>query len=118
MTTQSCKSKGRKAQQAVRDHLRILGASYDLEDDDIKSTSMGVSGLDIVLSPAARKVFDLAVEVKCVEKLVVPTTFWKHYNLYKDSPSLKLLVHSKNRHTPLVTLRIEDFMKILEKSIA
>ena len=48
----SSKAKGRKLQNMVRDALR--GAFPTLEEDDIKSQTMGMTGEDIVLSPAAR----------------------------------------------------------------
>lgn len=78
---------------------------------------MGVSGQDVQLSPAARKIFDLYIESKNVEKLNVPGTFWEHYGKYDTKPGLKLLIHSRNRQSPLVTMRIEDFMTLLRKSI-
>jgi len=75
---------------------------------------MGQNGVDVILSPAAKKVFNLSVECKNVEKLNVPTVFQEHYEKYPDA-SLKLLVHCRNRVEPLVTLRLEDFAAYLEK---
>ena len=49
----SSKAKGRKLQNFVRDQLRV--AFPCLEEDDVKSQTMGMPGEDIVLSPAARK---------------------------------------------------------------
>ena len=49
----SSKAKGRKLQNMMRDALR--DAFPLLEEDDIKSQTMGMTGEDIVLSPAARK---------------------------------------------------------------
>ena len=50
MKTSSAKAKGRRLQQKVRDLL--LETFTELEPDDIRSTSMGVSGEDLQLSPA------------------------------------------------------------------
>ena len=66
----SSKAKGRKLQNMVRDALR--SAFPDLEEDDIKSQTMGMTGEDIVLSPAARKVIPYSFECKNVERL----QFW------------------------------------------
>lgn len=77
---------------------------------------MGQNGVDVILSPAAQKIFDLAVECKNVEKLNVVTTFTKHYEHYKNHSSLKILVHSRNRTEPMVTLRLEDFLGLLERA--
>lgn len=61
-TTASAKAKGRLGQQEVRD--RLLKAFPELHPDDIKSQIMGVNGEDIVLSPRAREVLPLSIEVK------------------------------------------------------
>jgi hypothetical protein len=67
MKPASAKAKGRKLQQWVRDAL--LAAAPDLEPDDVRSTSMGASGEDLLLSPAARRVFPISIECKCQERL-------------------------------------------------
>ena len=51
-TGRSSKAKGRRLQNLVRDLLRKK--FHHLEDDDIKSATMGIGGEDIVLSPRAR----------------------------------------------------------------
>lgn len=71
MRPQSAKAKGRRFQQWVRDAL--LKAAIWLEEDDIRSTSMGASGEDLLLSPAARRVYPISVECKNVESLSI----WK-----------------------------------------
>jgi hypothetical protein len=117
MRTSSKKAKGRRCQDLTRDALRLLGKDRGLEDDDIKSALMGASGVDIVLSPAALRVFPLDVECKNVEALNVTTTFWKHFEMYKPRSTMKILVHMKNHHRPLVTLLFSDFINLLEDSL-
>ena len=56
MKTKSAKAKGRNLQNYVRDKLRKIFVEEwtkvpRLEDDDIKSQTMGMGGEDIVLSP-------------------------------------------------------------------
>ena len=118
MKTSSCKGKGRRLQNAVRDMLREMGEPFCLEDDDIKATPMGSSGVDTLLSPAAKKVFNLCIECKNVEKLNVVTTFIKHYRAYagkeKWKGSMKLLIHSRNHTEPMVTMRLSTFKKLLQ----
>ena len=70
MNVRSNKAKGRKLQNMVRDILRLSFPS--LEEDDIKSQTMGMTGEDIVLSPAARKKIPYSFECKNVERL----QFW------------------------------------------
>jgi hypothetical protein len=117
LKTSSAKAKGRRLQQFVRDVLRIIGKDYGLVDGDIESRGMGQAGVDLILSPAAKKVMDLAVECKNVERLQVVPTFNEHYEKYKNEPSLKLLVHGKNRTEPLVTMRFEEFVNLLRSSL-
>jgi len=60
--TRNSKAKGRLGQQEIRD--KILDTFPKLHPDDVKSTVMGDTGEDIQLSPAARKIIPLSIEVK------------------------------------------------------
>ena len=62
MKTRSAKNKGKRLQNEVRD--LILETFKQLEPDDVRSTTMGDSGEDVLLSPAARKLFPFSVECK------------------------------------------------------
>lgn len=117
MKTSSAKAKGRRLQQLVRDALRRIGTAHGLVDGDFESRGMGQAGVDVILSPAAKKLVDLAIECKNVEKLRVVPTFNEHFAKYKDEPSMKLLVHSKNHQEPLVTMRFDEFVYLLEKGL-
>jgi hypothetical protein len=77
---------------------------------------MGASGLDVILSPAARKVFgDHAWECKNVEKLNVPTVFLEHEAKYPGKVSF--LAHKRN-HTPILcTMRLETLLELLSLQI-
>lgn len=117
MKTSSAKAKGRRLQQQVRDLLRTIGKPRGLVAEDIESRGMGQNGVDLILSPAAKKVFNLSIECKNVEKLNVITTFKEHYDKYAEDSSLKLLIHSKNNSATLVTLNLLDFLELLEKGL-
>ena len=67
MKTRSAKNKGKRLQNDVRD--LILETFKQLEPDDVRSTTMGDSGEDVLLSPKARKLFPFSVECKNQEKL-------------------------------------------------
>lgn len=118
--TSSCKAKGRKLQQLVCKTLfdTFVKLHPDLQTDDIKSTAMGQSGVDVLLSPFAKKRIPLAVECKAVEKLNIPTTFEQHYSKYSESTEVPILVSRRNRSQALVTLRWNDFLEILSKAAA
>jgi hypothetical protein len=118
MKTSSAKAKGRRHQQAIRDDLRDLLKPYGIVDEDIESRGMGQAGEDLILSPAAKAVLNLLIEAKNVEKLNVVGVFDKHYELYRDKPGLKLLIHTRNRAQPLVTLKWSDLLGILRTNIS
>jgi hypothetical protein len=60
--TSSAKSKGRKLQNHIRD--RILKHFPWLKEGDVESRSMGSGGVDIMMSPRARKTFPISIEAK------------------------------------------------------
>lgn len=106
MKTQSAKAKGRKLQQYVRDKLLTIFPT--LEKDDIKSTSMGASGEDILLSPAARRKFPYSVECKSHASFAV----YKHFEQAEENSDRyePLLIIKANRKKPLVVLDLDHFL--------
>jgi hypothetical protein len=77
---------------------------------------MGANGVDIMFSPAARRVFGpLAIECKNVEALNVVSTFLAHAEKYPQD--IPYLVHKRNRTVPLCTLRFTDLLRLLERSL-
>lgn len=107
----SAKAKGRRFQQKVRDAL--LEKRPDLEPDDIRSTSMGAGGEDILFSPAARRIYPLSIECKCVEKLNI----WDAIKQAKDNSGkhTPAVAFSRNNEDTWVAVPLEyflDFFKI------
>ena len=84
MKSRSAKNKGKRLQNSVRD--LILEKFNQLEEDDVRSITMGD---DILLSPAARKLFPFSVECKNQEKLNI----WS---------SLEQTETNAGKHTPLL----------------
>jgi hypothetical protein len=116
MRTSSAKAKGRRLQDALREGLREIGKEHGLEADDIKSQIMGVPGCDIVMSPAAKAVFnDLKCECKNREQLNVVSTFLTHAAKYNNKNAI--LVHKRNHTPPLVTMFLTDYLELLGKSV-
>ena len=110
MKTQSAKAKGRKFQQWVRD---LIIESFDLEDDDVRSCSMGAGGEDIQMSPAARRKFSFSIECKNVERLNV-------YDAYEQACANSggyepLLFMKRNRKKPLVVMDAEAFVNLMKQ---
>ena len=107
MKTSSAKGKGRRLQQWTRD--QILETFEELEPDDVRSTSMGASGMDVQLSPAAQKLFGFAVECKNVESRLM---FGKHLNSAEANAGHlePMLVIKKNGKAPLSRSWIAEWL--------
>lgn len=111
MKTQSAKAKGRLLQQWVRDLILRLG--FKLTDRDVKSTSMGASGEDVLLSEAAVKQFPLSIECKNLAAFAG----YKHLeqaksNCPKDCEPIAVV--KANRKTPIVLVDAEYFFTLVK----
>ncbi len=110
MKTRSAKNKGKRLQNKVRD-LLLETFKDELEPDDIRSQIMGMSGEDIVLSPAARRLFPFSVECKAQESLSIWSALEQaESNAGKHIP---LLVFKRNRSKTYVTIELEEFIKLI-----
>lgn len=118
MLTSSCKAKGRKLQQLVAKSLyeTFVALFPDLSQDDIKSVGMGQSGVDVVLSPLARKYIPLAIECKARESINTTKTFEDHFAKYANTNDIKLLIQRRNRGEALAVLRWSDLLIILSRA--
>jgi len=106
--TASAKQKGRALQQLVS--ATILKHFPELEADDVKSTSMGASGEDVLLSPAARRVVPLSIECKATEKFNMREAWDQAVaNAKKWNP---VVVHRKNRSKPIIICDLEYFLSV------
>ena len=110
MKTRSAKNKGKRLQNNIRDIL--LENFTELEPDDIKSTTMGESGEDIQLSPAARKLIPYAIEYKNKEKLNIWESLKQaESNSEKGKP---VLIFKRNRSKTYAVLEIQDFIDLIK----
>lgn len=123
MLTSSKKSKGRRLQQYVRDKLREKQYSvsegygeYDrfyLEEDDVRSTSMGASGVDVQLSPKAQSVIPLDIETKNTET-ASPWAWMKQAKANTKEGRMPCVVFTRNREGDVYAMvRFEDLVKLL-----
>jgi hypothetical protein len=109
MRTSSCKAKGRKGQQALRD--AILAAFPALTADDVRSTPTGVTGADLMLSRAAKDAFPYSPEAKQVEKLNI----WQAISQAESNAGnlTPLVVFGRNRTKPWAAVPLDHFMKLV-----
>lgn len=111
MKTRSAKNKGKRLQNSVRDIL-LETFKEQLEPDDIKSTTMGESGEDIQLSPAARKIIPFAFECKNQEKLNIWSSLEQaEENAQSHTP---VLIFKRNRSKTYAVLEIKDFIELIK----
>ena len=107
------KAKGRKLQNLLRDLLRVAFPS--LEEDDVKSQTMGMPGEDIVLSPAARRKIPYSFECKNVERLSFWATVEQCEANCKEGLSPAIVV-KKNRKDPMVAIPLNVFLGLIKES--
>jgi len=108
---QSAKAKGRRLQQEVRD--AILAAFPELQPGDVRSTSMGAGGEDILLSPAAFRCVPFAIECKNQEALNVWTALQQ---AAEHSVMDGLLVFKRNKSPTYVALQLDHFLALLKEA--
>ena len=109
--TKSAKAKGRLGQQEVRD--RLLQNFPDLHPDDIKSTVMGDTGADIQLSPAARKLIPLSIEVKR-RKDGLKTAYTYVEQAVKHGDGEPVVFFRADRKPWLVMIGMEHYMDLIK----
>jgi len=89
---------------------KLLEKFHKLEEDDIKSTSMGAGGEDVQLSPAARKLIPFSIECKSRKSIAV----YSYMDQAKDncpSGAEPLVVVKADRKDPLVILDADYFIR-------
>ena len=111
MKPRSAKNKGKRLQNKVRD---IILEKFDkLEPDDVRSITMGDAGEDILLSPAARRLFPFSVECKAQESLSIWSALQQaESNAGKHIP---LLVFKRNRSKTYAVLEFDKLLELLNE---
>ena len=111
MTPASAKAKGRNLQKWIRDHILSLWLDT-LGPDDVRSTSMGMQGEDVQLSPAARLRIPYQIEAKNKARSQIHT----YYEQAKEHGNHEPLVIVKmDRKNPLAVVDAEHFFNLLKK---
>lgn len=109
-TVKNAKAKGRVGQQQIRD--KILETFPELEPDDVKSTTMGDGGEDIQLSPAARKLLPLSIEVKR-RKSGMKTQYDWFDQAKRHGKGEPVLFFRADRKDWLVVVGLKHYMELL-----
>ena len=111
MKPRSAKNKGKRLQNKIRD--LILEKFNQLEPDDVRSVTMGDSGEDILLSPAARKLFPFSTECKNQEKLNI----WSSLEQAESNSGnhIPIVIFKRNRSKTYVALEFEKLLELLNE---
>lgn len=97
-------------QQFVRD--AILALFPDLSERDVRSTSMGASGVDIQLSEKAFALYPYEVECKNNKRHAV----YKFYEQRVPTKGAETLVVLKQDHAePLALISFKHFMELIKR---
>ena len=112
MNTKSCKAKGRKLAQAVRDMIQVFlfnkpGFSADLVD----YTRSGVGGADVPLFGMAREWFPIQIECKNQERADIWGWFKQCKTHGNKSP---VVFFKKNGEEPHVAMPASLFFDLLD----
>ena len=113
MKPASARQKGRLFQQNVRD--KILKTFPELEPDDVRSTSMGASGEDLQLSPAARRLLGISIECKRVEKIQIWSA-WAQASSNAPDGAEPVVVFRRNQSPTLVTVELDFFLHLIRRA--
>jgi len=108
----SSKAKGRRLQNFVRDALRGIYLP-ELHEDDIKSQTMGMTGEDIILSPAAREICSFSFECKNVERLQMWQAI-EQCETNKPDYSAPAVVFKKNGKDPYIAIPFKVLCDMLQ----
>ena len=111
MKPRSAKNKGKRLQNQVRD--LILEKFQQLEEDDVRSTTMGDSGEDVLLSPFARRLFPFSIECKNQEKLNIWSSLEQDEN--NSGKHTPLLIFKRNRTKTYAVLELNELLKLLNE---
>ena len=118
MKPKSVKAKGRTLQNLVRDRLRKIFVEEwtkvpKLEDDDIKSQTMGMGGEDIVLSPIAKRLIPYSFECKNTERL----NLWGSLDQCESNCEDRdpVLVFKKNRSKVYAVIEFDNLIKLIRR---
>lgn len=112
MKTSSAKSKGRRLQNELR--VKLLQEFPQLEPDDCTTAIMGENGMDIKLSPLAKRVIPYSFECKNQEKLAI----WDALEQAESNKKIDtepVLVFKRNRSKTYAVIEIDTFMKLIKK---
>lgn len=113
--TQSAKAKGRRLQNYIRD--RLLERFPWLGEGDVESCSMGSSGVDLKMSPLARKTLPISIEAKKTKKTPSRAELEQsRANAYGTTvPAVVWCPHGCGMQKSMIMFDLEEFLSWYEE---
>lgn len=115
MNTRGCKAKGREFQKSVRDLLREYYKD-ELDADDINCTLMSENGVDIKLTPSAKKLIPFDIECKNQKAFDLTSAIKQAESNNTDSNRIPLVVFKKNYTKTYCVIEFETFIKLTKQN--
>lgn len=112
-TPKTRKAKGKNFQNWVVD--KILERFDSLTERDVRSTTMGDSGVDIKLSEEAVKLYPYSTECKAVESINL-WECWKQAQTNKEDGTSPVLFIKRNHTDPIVVVDALHFLDLVKKA--
>lgn len=109
MSPSSAKAKGRGLCKLVKD--LILKYYPSLEEDDIKVTSSGATGEDLMFSPLARRTLPISIECKARNSIAVYE--WLEQAKSNSSSYLPIVFAKGNHKQPIIIMDAVDFFDLI-----
>lgn len=106
------KAKGRKFQQQIRDTFRRLFEG-ELETDDINCTLMSESGVDIKLTPAAKKLIPLDMECKKQQKLAIWQALEQSEENVTSPDRIPTVIFSRSNSKTYIVMEFDKFLHLV-----
>ncbi len=113
MKTSSCKAKGRRAANEVKELIHKIFP--ELKDEDVFRERGGQIGEDIKLSPTAREWLPISIEVKNVEALNV----WKAMQQCEDNAQewVPVLFFRRNKSKLYCAIESDQLLALLRMRV-
>lgn len=110
MKPKSAKAKGKRLQNWTQELILKL---FPLHPDDVRSTTMGDTGEDVKLSPAARKWLPFQIECKNRRRMAIFRDYEQAKEHGEHNP---MLVVKEDQSVPLVVVDAEWFFNYIRKT--
>lgn len=107
-TVASRKAKSRRLQNDIAERIR---SRFGLPTEDVQPVPMGVNGMDIKLSSAAREVFPIAIEAKNRESFSI----WEAMRQAEENADglVPAAVFKRNRSKTYICLEFDKFLELI-----